>query len=399
MVDIPYVVIGGGVVGSAIALQIRRGGQQVALVEACPQNRMENQSTRNSGVIHAGIYYCPETQARKARLCVAGNALLYEFCQEYGVSHAQTGKLVVACNARQEEFLDPLYERARENQVPKVSLIDGEQAMAMEPGVRASKALLVPSSGIVDAAGYLKTLQSLGAKAGVHILFAAEVIAIAPAGPGFAIRLLRDGKEETFVAGKIINAAGLYADAIANMVNEENTFRIVPVRGEAAKFYKSRRSELAMVGMNVYPVPSAFYTDTGAKAEVSLRSFQALLKKGEIAPTTGVHLSPTLDGSGGISEMVTIGPAVQTGFEKDDLHSRLYPPQYYHSRVCEFFPGLSVADISLHQSGQQARLAGRADWIIERDSKAPGCIHLIGIDSPGLSASLAIAQEVLSMLD
>jgi len=178
-----------------------------------------------------------------------------------------------------------------------------------------------------------------------------------------------------------------------------------PVRGEAAKFYKTRRESTSMNGMNVYPAPHGFWNkgeeNAGEKADVAFEEFQRLLKAGKITKTVGVHLTPTLDIEQGeyiIGKTVTMGPTSTVDIGKEDYSSNLHPEAHYFQRVKRFFPGLELADIELHQAGIRAKLKDQYDFVVERDSKHPRCINVVGIDSPGLTSSLAIAKHVGDLL-
>ena len=153
--DIFATIIGGGVVGCAIALEISREyNKNIVLIEKNRQIKGENQSSRNSGVIHAGIYYDNNREPLKARLCVKGNDLLYKFCTKYNIPHKKTGKLVVAVNSLEEEYLEDLYRVALENNVPGIKIIDSKEVKKFEPNVRAISALYVPTSGIIEPTSF-----------------------------------------------------------------------------------------------------------------------------------------------------------------------------------------------------------------------------------------------------
>ncbi|MCP4449399.1 MAG: FAD-dependent oxidoreductase [Myxococcales bacterium] len=396
MPDVAYAIIGGGVIGRAIALAIEQRGLagDVVVIERCPQDRTENQSSRNSGVIHAGIYYRKAERPLKARLCVEGNELLYEFCREHRVPHAKTGKLVVATDAREEGYLHGIANIARENDVPGVRMIGADEVRSMEPNIRATAALYAPSSGVVDAAAYLAALRRASS---AHNLFATEVVGIADRGDEFEIQPHCAGKTEAFTVRWVISAAGDRGDDIARLLDPTSEVRLVPARGEAAKFYSGKRADLALGGRNIYPVPSGYYPD-GTRAEVSYDEFQRLLGEGSITETVGVHLTPTLDDEGCIAKTTTIGPAIRAGIEIDDLASGLYPPEYFHKGVSEFFPSVRVTDIELHQAGIQSRMQGQLDWHLAKDKRHPRFIHALGIDSPGMTGSLAIGRYVVGEL-
>ncbi len=383
-------------VGHSVAFALsERGLGEVAVIEKCASDALENQSTRNSGVIHAGIYYPKPERALKARLCVEGNAMLYDFCRAHNVPHARCGKLVVATDEMEEGYLDAVMRNGLAAQVPDLTMLDARAARALEPNVATRRALYAPSSGIVDAATFLHTLRALSK---CHTLFRTRVIAIAKVADAFEITTESPAGRDTFSSAYVINAAGLYADEVALLINPASPYRTLPVRGEASKFYSSRRAELFMNGMNVYPVPHGFYKASGTRARVSFAEYQRLMAKGEIIDTVGVHLTPTLDEQGGISKLVTVCPIVTTGTGKDDYGHGLRTPAEHLERVSDFFPGLREEDLELHQAGIQARLAEGLDWIIERDAHEARVVHLIGIDSPGLTGSLAIGRYVVREL-
>lgn len=379
MSDVDIAIIGGGAIGRSIAYVLGRGrAQELVVIEACARDRIENQSTRNSGVIHAGIYYQQNIRPLKARLCVEGNRQLYDFCEEFEVGHAKVGKLIAANGPAEEERLDALYQTALENQVPGVRLIDSAEARQMEPGVAATRALYAPSSGVIDAADYL---QALRRNSRAHCLWNTRVIAIRQSGGGFELTTRCGSRQEQFTAKTVINAAGLYADEVARLIDPESPYSIVPVRGEAARFYATSRPELAMRGMNVYPVPTSFTTS-----------------EGKVVDTLGVHLTPTLDASGQVASTISVGPAITPNVAREDYASGLHPPRYFWEQVHGFFPGLRPDDLELHQAGVQARLPDHADWVIEAAPHRPRFLNLIGIDSPGLTASLAIASYLVDEL-
>ncbi len=396
-------IIGGGVIGNAIAYELsKQTDKDIFLIERNSNFQGENQSSRNSGVIHAGIYYPKKKGPLKAKFCVEGNQLLYEFCKRHGVPHKNTGKLLVATNDQEEEYLDDTLNTALENGVPCIRKISGEEARQMEPNVKATSALIVPTSGIIEPTEYVRKLHYLADSNGVLSVPGTEVISIKPKNGIFEVMTQSGINKELFETSMIVNAAGLYSDKIARMVNTNSPYVMDPVRGEAAKFYKTRRPELDMKGMNVYPAPYGFYNDTGKKAEVPFEEFKRLIKEGAVTKTVGVHLTPTfdiVDREYDIGKTVTLGPTSTVDIGREDYNTDLHPTEHYYNKVKNFFPNLRLEDIELHQAGIRAKLRDHYDFVVERDSKHSNCINVLGIDSPGLTSSLAIAKYVGKLLE
>jgi L-2-hydroxyglutarate oxidase LhgO len=382
---IPIAIVGGGVVGCAVAWELSKTREGVFLFEKNPGiTTGENQSTRNSGVIHSGIYYDQKTRPLKAALCVEGNRMLYGFCELYRVPALKTGKLVVAVNRKEEEVLDGYLEQGRENLVPGLEKLSGQKATEMEANIKAVSALLVPSAGIIDPVSLVYRLQTLASRNGVQFLTGTKVTDLGA--DGHSIRLdiqYPDGKGEQVSAKVVINAAGIDADRLARRLNPRSPFELDPVRGESYKFYGHKRSELRLGGMNVYPAPTAVVTRHG-------RHF-----------TVGVHLTPTfesLDYPPTLGSTVTVGPKLVPAEDREPSGEPTVGPGVFVESVRPSFAGLRENDLMWHQSGLQARLKGHPDFVLIQDDIRPGLIHLLGIDSPGLTASLAIARRVGNMV-
>src|ERR1700726_253639 len=229
-------IIGGGVIGCAIAHAASRRSDDVFLVEQNPKLGMAT-STRNSGVIHSGIYY--PKNSLKGRLCIEGNRLMYEFCRKHNVPFRHTGKLVVAADAHEEPALLALKQNGEDNGVEGLRLIGPEEIRAREPHITGVAALDVPSTGIVSAEDLVRTYARLAADQGANIVQRAKVISL-EAGPG-AIRVgLRigdeeDSQDETIEARCVINAAGLYADEVAALLGNMSG-KFIPFAGNTARF-------------------------------------------------------------------------------------------------------------------------------------------------------------------
>jgi L-2-hydroxyglutarate oxidase LhgO len=379
-------IVGAGVVGCAIAREMAQVGREIFVIEKnAGISRGENQSSRNSGVIHAGLYYDRSMRPLKAGLCAEGNALIYQFCRQHGVPHCQTGKLVVAANDEEAAVLETYRARAIDNGVP-VQTVTGGRAQELEPCVRAAAALLLPTSGIINPTVLVHKIHVLAIENGARFLTRTGVRGIKVRSDGLEVEIeYRDGARDTFLTKLLINAAGLYADDVARMVHSASSYRTDPVRSETMKFYRTKRENLMLQGMNIYPAPRQFTTPQGTYFSV------------------GVHLTPTLAtdqaGLNTIGPEVTIGPLSRPATHREEYGGAYQPEEVFLNQVRSFFPGLGQEDLMPHQTGIQARLAGHQDWLIEFSDGDRRCLNLLGIDSPGLTGSLAIAQHVGKMLE
>jgi len=395
-------IIGAGVIGCALAYYLSRNTgspKDIVVIEKNKQINGENQSSRNSGVIHAGVYYPENMGPLKARLCVKGNRMLYDFCAEYNIPHKKCGKLIVATDSLEEEYLEDVYEIAKKNKVPGLRLIDKKEIKKMEPNVDGTAALYVPTSGIIEVTSLISKLYRLSEEAEVMFLTGSKVISIKPVDDLFEVNIQSETDSEIFLTEVLINSAGLYSDDIARMINPGSPYRMDPVKGESARFYRSSNSDIEMNGLNVYPVPFGFRPD-GSKLRVGFDEFSRLFKKGKINKSVGVHLTPTFDMKGDkfvIGDTVTIGPSYSVPKDRED-YSSTRDPGYYYSMIEPFFPNIKLEDICLHQTGIRARLSRYYDFVIEKDPVYGDFINLIGIDSPGLTAALAIAEYTSKMI-
>ncbi|MCA1988815.1 MAG: FAD-dependent oxidoreductase [Desulfarculus sp.] len=382
----PVCVVGAGAVGCAVALNLARQGREVFVLEKnSGVSQGENQSTRNSGVIHAGLYYDPETRPLKAGLCARGVEMLYDFCARHAVPHRRCGKLVVAVEEHEKPILELYRQRALGNQVP-AEIISGARAREMEPQVKAVEALHLPTSGIIDAAAYVHRLYAQGSNAGATYLTQTSLSGVKATPEGLELTITyRDGATDSFLCGLLVNCGGLYSDEVARLVDPQSAYQIDPVRGEAAKFYRHKRPDLGLVGMNIYPTPQKLVTPQG------------------VYFTVGVHLTPTLetgpDGQTVIGQVVTVCPLQRPARDKEEFSGEYRPMKDFLDKVSAFFPGLRLEDLEPHQVGIQARMVGHQDWVLEFSPREPRCLNLLGIDSPGLTASLALAERVEQMLD
>ena len=352
------VVVGAGVVGLACALALARRGKAVCVVERRPRPGQES-STHNSGVMHAGLHHPPESL--KTRLCHEGRERLYAFCRAHDVPHVACGKLIVA-GPGDEAALESLLRSAGANGARLVD-VDAAFVRAREPHVAATRAAWSPDTGWIDADAYVRRLAAEIVRHDGVLLPGTEVRAIEAAPHGFTV----DTGRERIDADVVVNAAGLYADVVSRLAGGE-AFTIYPCRGEYAELAPRAR---ALVNGLVYPVPHP--------------SGHGL----------GVHLTRTLSGA------VWVGPTIRYQDDPGDYERDRLPIEAYLAPTRALLPAVTLDDLRLAGSGIRAKLhppAGRfADFLIRADAQVPGLIHAAGIDSPGLTASLAIGERLASL--
>jgi glycerol-3-phosphate dehydrogenase len=376
MDQVNILIVGGGVVGCAIAAEVSKRWPDVFIVEQLPRVGMAT-STRNSGVIHSGIYY--SANSLKARHCVEGNRLMFAFCEKHHVAHRRTGKLVVAADAGEQPALEALHKRGMENGVTGLRLIGPSEIRAREPHISGVAALEVPSTGIVSAEELVRTFARLATDQGANLVTRGRVMSLEPAGGTIRVDVrVGDAPEitggtntysdETIEARCVINAAGLYADDVAGLVGNRS-WKIYPVRGEYCEVRGPRSS---LVNGLVYPLP---HTD---------------------GLSLGMHFTRT------IWDTLLIGPTARYVKEKDDYERDRLSVADFVAGARNLLPEIGESDLQLAYSGLRPKLVppnehGMADFVIERDSNVPAMIHLVGIDSPGLTAAPSIARHVAEL--
>lgn len=361
MDTVDCVVIGAGVVGLAVARRLAMDGRETLILEK--ENAFGTMtSSRNSEVIHAGIYY--PRGSLKARLCVSGRDLLYDYCARYGVDHRRCGKLIVATDAAQEDELTAIAAAARANGVHDLRALSRNEALALEPALNCTAALLSPSTGIIDSHGYMLSLLGQAEIAGATLAYLSPVTRLIPEADGIAI-VSGDDPEPILKARCVINAAGIDAPDLARRVEG-----IAPAALPRA--YYSKGSYFTLAGRApfsrlIYPVP-----EPGG---------------------LGVHL--TLDLAG----QARFGPDVEWVDQPD------YPvdgrrAERFYAVIRRYWPALRDDSLAPGYAGIRPKISGpdeaAADFRIDDFNvhQVPGLINLFGIESPGLTASLAIADEV-----
>jgi glycerol-3-phosphate dehydrogenase len=364
-------IIGGGVVGCAIAEALSRRWQDVFLLEQYPKFGMAT-STRNSGVIHSGIYY--PKNSLKARLCVEGNRLTKEFCAQHNVPCRTTGKLVVAKDASEEQELHALQKKGEGNGVEGLQIIDAADIRAIEPHIKGHAALQVPSTGICSAEDLVHAFARVAEEHGANLVNHAKVISLEPVKDAVRVRLRigddEQSETESIEARCVINAAGLYSDEVAQLLGPR-PWKIYPVRGE---YCEIRGRQTQLIQSLVYPLPR------------------------HDGLSLGLHFTKTLWGT------VLVGPTAAYVEGKDNYErDRMAIPEFV-SDAQTMLPELQEGDLQLGYTGLRPKLVAPgdhhiADFVIEHDQEVPRVIQLVGIESPGLTAAPAIAKHVFSLVE
>lgn len=368
MHDIETIVVGAGVVGLAIARSLALSGREVMVLERHDLIGSET-SARNSEVIHAGIYYPKDSL--KARTCVAGKVRLYDFCKANAVGHEKTGKLIVATSEAQVGELEGIRQKAAANGVEDLRLLSRADALAMEPDLECQAALLSPSTGIIDSHGYMLALQGELESNGGQVVLNTAVSGI-EALPNGGYRLSTQGEEAFEITCKeLVISAGHGAPGLAaSLVGLE------PPTGFFAKGSYFKLVGRAPFSQLIYPVP-----EPGG---------------------LGVHL--TLD----LQHQARFGPDVEWLDQEDEaaLDYRVDPArgETFYAAIRRYWPGLEDGSLTPDYSGIRPTITApgeaAADFRIDgpRHHEREGLVALYGIESPGLTASLALADEVVAHL-
>ena len=368
MEELDAVVVGAGVVGLAAARALALQGREVLVLEAEAAIGM-GVSSRSSEVIHAGLYY-PSGSA-KARLCVRGRELLYAYCAARGVAHRRCGKLVVATHGSQVPALQALQTQALANGVNDVVWLGQAEVQALEPQVAAVAGLLSPSTGIVDSHGLMLALQGDAERAGARCVFHHQVLGGDCTDQGIHLTVRdSEGELSTWRARTVVNAAGLQAVALAQALRGQP--RPPTYRSHWAKGHYFSLQGRAPFSRLVYPLP-----EPGG---------------------LGVHLTLDLQGR------ARFGPDVAW---VDTLDYRPDPSRQssFEAAIRRYWPGLPDGALSPDYTGIRPKISGpgepNADFEIwgPQQHGTPGLVHLLGIESPGLTSCLALGEAVVALLE
>jgi L-2-hydroxyglutarate oxidase LhgO len=360
------VVIGAGVIGLAVARALAMAGHEVVVLEAASAIGTHT-SSRNSEVIHAGLYY--PTGSLKARLCVAGKALLYDYCAHNDVAHRRLGKLLVATTEDEVAGLESYKKQAAANGVNDLTWVTADEARALEPSVRCVRGLLSPSTGIIDSHGLMRAFERDARAHGADLALESPVTRGEVSRDGILLEV--GGRTPTTVRSRrLINAAGLYAQSVARSID----------------------------GLPAPTIPACHYAKGHYYVLSGASPFRRLVYPLAVAGGLGVHVTLDLGGQARFGPDVSWVDAVDYGFDDGRAAS-------FYAAIRRYWPDLPDGALQPGYTGIRPKLgpagAPAHDFVIQGPAVhgVPGLVNLYGIESPGLTASLAIADYVLSMLE
>jgi len=360
------IIIGAGVVGLAVAAKVSEKNQDVYVLEKNARFGQET-SSHNSGVIHSGIHYPPDSL--KAELCVKGNRMTYDICKKYVVPHKKLGKLTVAIEPEETDELEKLMRQGEANGVEDLKMLEKEEVKRLEPCVEVEKALYSPSTGIVEPDELMNHFYAKAQKNNALFVPKTEVTSIKKIGDDYEIDGTSINERFTVRADTVINCAGLHSDRIASLLGlnvDQLGYRLHYCKGDYF-----RLSGKPPVKMLVYPVPKG--------------------------PGLGIHLTPDMSGS------VRLGP---NAYYVNDINYEVESTEKeFREDVRRFLPSIIEHQVQVDSAGVRPKLQGPGegfrDFVIrhEADKDLFGLINLIGIESPGLTAAPAIAELVSVMYE
>lgn len=358
------VIIGAGVVGLTIARALSEQGKEVLILEELSEFGKIT-SSRNSGVIHAGIYY-PE-KSLKAKMCVEGNKLLYDYCNKYSIPHKNTKKILVASSEEQVKTIDNIKIQAEKNGVKNIEKISKSKVSALEPLITCREALLVPSSGIVDSYSFMNSLEGQIKDSQGMVSYSSRVSSVNCDGNFFTVHVQDQENNFTSIECKhLINSAGLHASNIANSI-EGLDKKYIPKTYYAKGNYFSLSRDLGIKHL-IYPIPEGF--------------------------GLGIHLTLEMDNT------IKFGPDVEWVENIDDYEVKENRKAEFISEILKYLPSLDDNLLAASYSGirpiMNKKDKSMRDFVIdsEQNHHISGLINLYGIESPGLTSSLSLAKHI-----
>ena len=373
--DFSVLIIGAGVVGLACAAECAKRGFSTLLIERHHSFGQET-SSRNSEVVHSGIYYAPNTI--KARLCVPANANLYSYCEQNNVWFNKCGKLIVAVTEEEIPELEKLFQRSKLNGVPNVELLTSAQAKSKEPNITCVAALYLPSTGIIDSHELMRAYMHEAKSHGAEIIFDVSFQKLIDNNNGFNVSLLdARGEAMELKVQYIINSAGLGSSSVAQSFGidiDSAGYRMYPNRGH---YFRVASSKSTLVSHLVYPVPPPKHVGLGTHITID--------RGGQI------KLGPDLE--------YCIDMPESQWYQFDESRK-----EKFFQSVHRYFPALELEDLSPDQIGVRPKIQkpgdDAKDFVIQEETQRglPGLVNLIGIESPGLTCAREIAVEAIEKL-
>lgn len=366
MEEVDITVIGAGVVGLAVAAEVSQK-REVYVIERHHTFGQET-SSRNSEVIHAGIYYPQGTL--KAKTCVEGNALMYELCEKNNIYYKKMGKLIVATNEIENKELEVLLKRGELNGVQGLKLIDRTEIKKLEPNVEAIRALYSSNTGVVDSHSLMQYFVRIAKCRGAEIIYGANVVGIEKISGKYKVRIIdSDGEHFSFTTRVLINCAGLESDKISELVGI-GSYKLKYCKGD---YFSVGNNKSSLITHLIYPVPKG----------------------------TNLGIHATLDVQG----RLRLGPDdYYISKEKLDYSVDESKKVLFYRSVKRFLPFIELEDLNPDMSGIRPKLQGPdegfRDFVIrdEEENGFPGFINLVGIESPGLTSSPSIAKYVNELI-
>jgi len=363
-------IIGAGVIGLAIAVELSNFNKNIVVIEKYPTFGQET-SSRNSEVIHAGIYYPKDSL--KAKLCLEGKRLLYNLCEKQEIPYKKLGKLIVATTNEEIKNLEALLKCGSNNGVDDLKMLTKEEIKKIEPNVKAVACISSPSTGIIDTHKFMKHLETYGKDNGVVFAYNCEVTGIEKTNGSYNVHIHdADGENINLSTQVIVNSAGLDADKISTMVGiDDASYDLKYCKGQ---YFRLNDRKSRLINKLVYPIPDSHNN------------------------VLGIHATPDLTGS------IRLGPDAQFIDHKLDYFIDESKKTDFVQSVAHFLPFVGIDDLSGDTAGIRPKLSGPdkdiRDFVIQNEIERgfPNFINLIGLESPGFTACLAIAEYVRSLM-
>jgi len=364
-------IIGAGVIGLSIANELSKYYKDILVLEKW-EHFGEETSSRNSEVIHAGIYY--PKGSLKAQLCVAGNESLYSYCEEFGVPYRNCGKLIVASSVEDLPRMEEIYNNANELGARNLRILNKKETLELEANLKIEGSILSPSTGIIDSHSLMQSFEANAINRGVDIIYGHEVKSIAKKGNWIIGVESVDGDNFEIETEIIINAAGLHSDKIAEFAGidiESQGYKINYAKGH---YFKLNPSKNNIVDRLIYPIPNK--------------------------NTTGLGIHITKD----LGDGVKLGPDVHFLDENVvDYSFKENLKEAFYESVSSYLNNFSIEDLQEDYTGIRPKIQrpgeSQKDFIIKKEeNQFEGLINLIGIESPGLTCSIEIAKYVKNLI-